>query len=483
MFRAIISKLFLSLIVSILLFGITLMGPAQAISGNTTNVKEVNFVFLHGMGGNASAFQLLEDSIEAQMPAYITNYEYAHPDIKVQTDMLLRSYPNDVSIDVWANNIADAISKHFADKRNLVLIGHSMGGKTALYAVAHNIGNLADKVAAVVTINSPIKSLVNYNYVGGDTALDYWGAQMVLSDRGVLESLVNYDSSQDGKWVSSNKHWLAFISAESSPLSSQFNSSGIDPLPRDMDDSIVPISCQYAEGADAVYYGEYAHSDFTKLTQVADYMADQILRYIFGGNVECSVFVRGGSFEHKAGLLPGTDYWQDLVGGVLADSGTLIHKNDSYFKWQNWEDVVGGYLNGSERSNFQTVLQRSCPILTGIRQANWGISGDPQDGRLLLSTRAAPRSSVQVDWSIYQQGLLPPGITRDHYEIDLETGTQLTSIGRVSWETSDPQDIRLRIWSQAQRPLRWFKVQWRVYVKEVRQRIIIDEIPVQTLAE
>ncbi len=63
---------------------------------NTANVKEVNFVFLHGMGGNSSDLQLLEDSIVAQMPAYITNYEYDHPDIKVQTDMLLRSYPNDV---------------------------------------------------------------------------------------------------------------------------------------------------------------------------------------------------------------------------------------------------------------------------------------------------------------------------------------------------------------------------------------------------
>jgi pimeloyl-ACP methyl ester carboxylesterase len=483
MLKAIMNKSFLSLIISILFVSLILLGPVQATSGSTAQVKEVNFVFLHGMGGNASAFQLLEDSITAQMPAYITNYEYDHPGVKVQTDMLLRSYPNDVNIETWAENIADAINKHFADKKNLVLVGHSMGGKTALYAVAHNIGNLADKVAAVVTINSPIKSIMNYYYVGGDTALDYWGAQLVMSNRGVLESLVNYDSSQDGKWVSSHKHWLAFIAAESSPLSSQFNSSGIDPLPRDMDDTIVPISCQYAEGADVVYYGEYAHSDFTKLAQVADYMADQILRYIFGGNVACSVFIRGGYFEHKASLFPGTDYWQDLVGGVLANSGTLMHKNDSYIKWQNWEDAVGGYLTGSIRSNFQTIQKRSFPILTGIKQANWAIPGDPQDGRLFLSTRAAPRSSVQVDWSIYQQGLLPSGITRDHYEIELETGTQLTSIGKVLWETGNPQDVRLRIWSQAQRPLRWFKTYWRVYAKEVRQRTIIDEIPVQTLTE
>ncbi len=476
-------KRLLLLIMSVLCLSMTCHGLAQAASVNTDNVKELNLVFLHGMSGNSGDLQLLEDSIVAQMPAYITNYEYDHPDVKVQTDMLLRSYPNDVDIDTWANNIADTINKHFPHKKNLVLIGFSMGGKTALYAVSHNIGNLADKVAMVVTINSPIKSLVNYYYVGGDTALDYWGAQLLISSQGVLESLVNYDSSQDGKWVSTNKHWLAFISSESSPLSSQFDVRGIDALPRDMDDTIVPISCQYSDGADVVYYGQYAHNDFSKLDDVANYMADQILRYIFGGNVECSVFARGGSFEHKAGLFPGTDYWQDLVGGVLADSGTLIHKNDSYIKWQDWEDVVGVNSDGSTRSSFQTTQKNSFPVLTGIKQASWASPNDPEDGRIYISTRAAPRSSVQVDWSVYRQGILPSGIKRDHYEVELDTGTQLTSIRQVSWETDDPRDVRLRIWSEAQSPFRWFKAQWRVYSKESRQRKVIDELPVQTLSK
>jgi pimeloyl-ACP methyl ester carboxylesterase len=476
-------KRLLLLIVSVIAASVVFPGPVQSAPGNTGEIKELNFVFLHGMGGNSGDLQLLEDSIVAQMPAYITDYEYDHPDIKIQTDMLLRCYPNEVDIDTWAKNIADTINEHFSDKKNLVLIGHSMGGKTALYAMSHNIGNLADKVAMVVTINSPIKSLVNYYYIGGDTALDYWGAQLLMSSQGVLESLVNYDSSQDGQWVSINKHWLAFISSESSPLSSQFNVSGVDPLPRDMDDTIVPISCQYADGADVVYYGQYAHSDFSKLDEVSNYMADQILRYIFGGNIECSVFARGGSFEHKAGLFPGTDYWQDLIGGVLAESGTLTHKNNSYIKWQDWEDVVGEYSAGIIRSSFQTTQKNSFPILTGIKQSSWASADDPEDARIYLSTRAAPRSSVQVDWSVYQQGLLPSGIKRDHYEVEIETGTQYTSIRQVSWETNDLRDVRLRIWSQAESPFRWFKAQWRVYFKESRQRKIIDELPVRTLSE
>ena len=476
-------KRLLLLVMCVLCISIACPGLVQAASENTDNMKELNFVFLHGMSAHSCDFQLLEDSIVAQLPAHITNYEHANPDVKIQTDTLRRCYPNDVDIDTWANSIADSINEQFPDKKNLILIGHSMGGKTALYAVAHNIGNLADKVAMVVTINSPINSLVNYYYVGGDTALDYWGAQMLISDQGVLESLVNYDSSQDGQWVSSNKHWLAFVSCESSPLSSQFDISGIDALPRNMDDKIVPISAQYANGADVVYYGEYGHSDFSELEEVSGYMADQILRYIFGGNIECSVFARAGAFEHKADLFPGTDYWQDLVGGILASSGTLRDQNDSYLKWQEWEDIVGEYSAGSIRSSYQTTLKNSFPILTGIKQSNWASVDDFEDGRIYLKTRAAPRSSVQVDWNVYLKGLLPSGITRDHYEVELETGSQFTTIGQVSWETDDQRDVRLRIWSQAESPFRWFKAQWRVYFKESRQRQIIDEFPVQTLSE
>jgi pimeloyl-ACP methyl ester carboxylesterase len=473
-------KRLLLLLVCIFCISVICPWQAWAESAKTESVKELNFVFLHGMGGNSSALQLLEDSLAAQMPAYITNYEYDHPDTNVQTAMLLRSYPNQVDINTWANNIADAINKHFANKKNLVLIGHSMGGKTALYAVSHNIGNLADKVAMVITINSPIKSLVNYYYVGGDTALAYWGAQLVMSNEGVVASLVNYDSSQDGKWVSANKHWLAFVSAESSPLSNQFDTNGVDPLPRNMDDTIVPISCQYSDGADVVYYGQYSHGDFTKLSEVSNYMADQILRYIFGGNVDSSVFARGGSFEHKAGLLPGTSYWQDLVGGVLANSGTLIHKNDSYIKWQDWQDTVGESSIGGIRSSFQTTRKTHFSFLTGLKSAGWASAND-QDGKIYMSTRAAPGSSVQVDWSVYQQGLLPTGITRDHYEVELDTGTQLTVIRQVAWETGDERDVRLRLWSQAQSPFRWFRAQWRVYYKESLQRRVIDEIPAQIL--
>jgi pimeloyl-ACP methyl ester carboxylesterase len=480
MFRSDAAKKLPVLMTWVLFISVALALPGQSAAQSPNTVKELNFVFLHGLGGHSCALQLLEDSIVKRAPAYIRAYEQDHPNIEVRVDTLNRCYPNDVDIDTWAKNIAEAIEEHFPGKENLVLVGHSMGGKTALYTVANNIGKIAGRVAMVVTINSPIKSLQNYYYVSGEPAANYWELNWLLSSRGAVDSLVNYDSSQDGQWVGVNKHWLAMVSAESTPLSSQFDVGGVDPLPRDMDDIIVPVSAQYSEGADVVYYGEYGHNEFSESEVVADSMADQVLRYLFGGTVQCSTLARAGVIVHKADLFPGTDRWDDLVGGVLAGSGTLRHDNNSFW-WQEWEDVLGETASGNVRSNYEPAEADSSLALTGIRQVSWVSPGNPEDSRIRIRTVAAPKSTVQVNWNVYQQGLLPAGFQRDHYEVEILTGTPFADITRASWETDGPRDLRLRIRSQADSPFRWFTAQWRVYSKESRQRNVIDELPGRAL--
>lgn len=479
MFKTIVKRLPV-LTASVLLVSLLLSLPAHSAPQSPGRLKELNFVFLHGFGGHTCALQLLEDSIKERVSAYIRAYEQDHPDTEVRINTLNRCYPNDVDIETWAKNIVDTVEKHLPGKENLILIGHSMGGKTALYAVANDIGKLAGKAAMVVTINSPVKSLQNYYFVGGQPSANYWELNWLISSRGAINSLMNYDSSRDGQWVGVNKRWLAFISAESAPLSSQFDSGGVDYLPRDMDDSIVPISAQYADGADVVYYGEYAHSDFSESDEVAGFMADQILRYIFGGTIQRSALARAGTFEHKADLLPGKDRWQDLVGGILASTGTLRHVNNSFW-WREWEDVLGGTVSGGVRSNYEPREADSPLSLAGVMQTDWASPDNPEDSRIRIRTRAAPGAAVQVNWSIYQQGLLPQGIRRDRYEVEIVTGTPLADITRVSWETDNPRDLRLRIWSQAESPLRWLTARWRVYSKENRQRNVIDEIKARPL--
>ena len=455
-------------------------GSVASAAEGPVEFKGLNFVFVHGAGGSPCRLQLLADTIVEQIPGYILDYEQANPGIRVRVDTLNRCYVDDVDIDTWAGYIARSVDKYLPGEGNIILVGHSMGGKSALHAVANNVGNLADRVALVVTINSPIKSLDGYEVTGGGSILSYCRARWLRSDRGVCESVTYYDSSEDGRWVSGNKHWLAFVSSENSPLSEQFDYGGVDPYPKDMDDGVIPLSAQYSDGADVVYCGEYGHSDSGVLDEVAEFMTGEILQYIFGGSIGCSVFARGGKFGHEASGLLGTDYWQELVGDVLARSGALWHRNQSYTEWEKWKGVAEYYPPTYEkykRSRYEVSRARSSGFFTSIEELRWLEPDNPEDCRFYVRTRAAPRSYIQVDWDIYRRGLLPMGVERDHYEVEIVAGTPLAGIEDVSWATEDPRDLRLQITSWAERPFRWFEAEWRVYYKENRQRKVIDEIP------
>jgi pimeloyl-ACP methyl ester carboxylesterase len=448
---------------------------------NGPAVKELNFVFLHGAGGDPCGPQLLDDSIMEQIPDYILKYQQANPGVEVKVNAMNRCCPSDVDVETWAKNIADSVDKYLPGKGKIIFIGHSMGGKSALYAVAHNVGNLADRVAAVVTINSPIKSLNNYQLVGNSSFSDYCRAGwLIRPDRGLCASVASYDSSEDGKWVSQNRHWLAFISGENAPLSTQFDYGGLDPYPRDMDDGALPMTAQYADGADVVYYGEYGHSDFTQIKELAASMAGEILNYIFGGTIECSVQARDGDWQHKAGMLLGTDYFQDTIGDKLGYSSFIWHTNSSYIGWQEWEDTVDYQPPTYEnqlRSRFEFSREWSAPFLTRVDEVRWLSPDDPADCRLYLRTSAAPRNTVQVDYNIYVQGLLAEGTKRDHYEIEITAGTPMAEINQALWMNDNPRDMRVQVASRVERPFRWYDAKWRVYYQESRQRNVIDEIP------
>jgi hypothetical protein len=475
MFTAIMKR-FVWLVVIGLLVQLAIAVPVKAETEEPTVVKQLNFVFLHGAGGYSCSMQLLSDTILERVEPYILAYEAANPGIDIQVDSLNRCYPSDVDIKTWASNIAASVAQYLPGKQNIILIGHSAGGKAALYAVANNSGGLGEKTAMVVTINTPVKPLAGYYVTGGASVTDFCSARWLGADRGICASISNQDSSGDGAWVAENEHWLAFISSEMAPSSTQFDFGGVDVWPRNMDDSTIPISAQYSDEADVVYYGQHGHGDFEESEVVASFMAEQILDYIFGGTINCSVFVRSGTFEHKSNWLPGTDYWEDDLGSVLVDSGRIEHFNESYFWWEEWEDVVGECPEGSERSNYRVNAVNPYLFFSGLSESRWLSSSDSGDCSLYIRSWAAPRNRVKVDWKVYRQGLLPEGVERDHYEVEIFTGTPLTSIRYVSWLTDDPRDLRLKIMSQAESPFRWFQAEWRVYAKEARERQIIDEL-------
>lgn len=444
-------------------------------------VKTVNFVFSHGAGGNSCTQQLLADTLSQCIGSYIQEYERANPGVKVKFNILNRCYPNDVDLDTWAVNLAKSVEQHLPREGSIVLIGHSMGGKAALYGVAKNVGSLADRTVLVVTINTPVTALNKYFMSGGATFEDFCRAAMVVrADRGVCKSVATYDSSADGDWVGRHRHWLAFISGENAPLSSQFNYGGMDMYPRDMDDGALPVSAMYGDGADVVYYGEYGHSDFGTSKGVAEFMAYRLLDYIFGGEIECSVLARQGSFGHRAPSGIGKEHWSDVLGDVLGGKGTVWHWNPSYVRWQEWEDTIMPALASYEepvRSRYVVNMVESSAWFTSLKEARWLEPSNAADCRLYLKTSAAPRNSIKVDWEIYLQGRLNAIWERDRWEIEVTAGTPLSEVYRAAWLSDDPQDVRVLAFSRAEKPFRWFQANWRVYYKEGRQRKVIEEVP------
>jgi hypothetical protein len=469
-----------SLLASLVLITQTFVSsPARAAPANPTSTIDLNFVFLHGAGGTDCDLQLLADTFEQQLPSYILNFQQDNPSKTVKFDFLQRCYPSDVDLVTWANNISSGINNHFANKQNLILIAHSMAGKAALYAIAHDIGGLAEKVKLLVTIDSPVKSLESYMAAGGTSVMDFCRARWLTSDKGLCNSVTYYDSTDDGTAVTQVANWLALIAGENAPASPKFDFGGVDTYPGDMDDGIVPISAQYADSADVVYYGEHGHSEFATNPDTARTITGEVMYYIFGGNMECSVFENKGSVSHKADWMLGTDYWQDQVGELPAMNGQVWHWNDSYTESMEWEDVVSYQTldNFDKRSSFTFEKVRSSELFTSVEEARWYNPNDPTDYRLYLKTKAAPRNYIQVDWNVYKQGLVPADVERDHYEVDVTAGTPLSKIRGSAWASDDPRDLRLNLWTQAESPFQWFEAEWRVYTKELRYRKIIDEIP------
>jgi hypothetical protein len=160
----------------------------------------------------------------------------------------------------------------------------------------------------------------------------------------------------------------------------------------------------------------------------------------------------------------------------------LENANGSFFFWEDWKEVVGDCPEGSLRSNFTVEAVDPFLFFTSVVESRWFKADDPDDCCLYIHSRSAPRNTVKVDWKIYRQGTLPDGLERDHYEVEIITGTPLTSIPYVSWLNDDPSDVRIRVVSEAESPFRWFEAEWRLYAKQPRERQIIEELMLDPLA-
>ncbi len=452
------------------------LAPRTASAQGTALVKQLNFVFIHGAGSTAATMQGLSDDVEAMSQDYIASYQQTNPGVRVQVNTLLRSYPNDVDVTTWAENLAADTAAHFAGKTDLILVGHSTGGKAALYAVAHNTGGLGDNTSAVITINSPVKPLNSFYVFGGGGASNYCKLGLLLNQHGLCDSVGGYDSSADGLWVGLNRHWLALISGEPAPLSPLFDKSGLDGWPRNIDDGLVPTQAEWADGADVIYYGVHEHSEFQRDPALGRQIAGYVLDYVFGRPLDCAVSGPSGDFGHRAGFLPFAYHWQDELGDTPDPSGSVSHHNGSLVRWQSWRDTVGVCSPGAVRSRFQVKKTGGLPLWTSVGTAGW-VTADATDCRLEVTARAGPLSTVRLEWTVFEYTPVPPPSERAYYDITILGGTSLSGVTDAGWTTGDPSDPRIAASSRADGPFRWYQARWHAFYTETRTRDIIDQIP------
>ncbi|MFH1087965.1 MAG: hypothetical protein V1737_05205, partial [Chloroflexota bacterium] len=79
--------------------------PLRTAGAQPVQTRQLNFVFLHGAGGNVCGLQSLVDSVMGQLPAYIRNYERTTPGVRIQVDTMQRCYRDDADIRTWATSI------------------------------------------------------------------------------------------------------------------------------------------------------------------------------------------------------------------------------------------------------------------------------------------------------------------------------------------------------------------------------------------
>jgi hypothetical protein len=452
---------------------------------------ELNFVFLHGAPGEPLSMTPLRDTLASKLKSKIAVYEQNNPGMNIQVNTWIPNLDNDESVSSWADNIANFVNDSLPDKENLILIGHSMGGKSAIYAVYNNSG-LKAKTLSVITINSPIEKMSNYKPITGyniwENFCDAWLNGQThdtgTGDNGVCASVAHHDSRDEARWIAQEKHLLMFISGELHPNSGQCDLPPefpiFDGLPRDQDDNLFPMSAQCVPEADVVYYGPYCHCALQDQDPAArNFMAETIASYVFGDLIGCSVLVREGNYDHKSAWGVETATWEDIRGDVLTCEGSwhrLCRSAPACF----WNHQIVGCNPcpvGDERSRYEVYKSYPSDLWAFVDTYDWESSSDVNDCRIYFDARAESDNRLTVNWAVYRKGLLPCETPRDHYEVRvIDCNSHTTGISWARWETVNANDCRIRISSYAWEGTFWLSIGWQVYKKESRQVCLISDI-------
>lgn len=290
-------------------------------------VLQLHFLYVHGVKGcqddrmnSENSLNELRAAIDAELPAWVADYEADHPGVTVVTSSAHANvytatpsgvHPSDstnplnmddwevgdpgcsttaqgqpcTSAYEWRYRLSQEIQQHFpAGARNIILVGHSTGARAA-FEVAANVGpngvntfdwGVQQKIAGVVSIQGMVDSLgtSKYNSLGpasfetmcknGDPIVGF--GDSCSQGNGWCEYAGRISGFAAADWVAQNKQALMLTSfASCSPSLFTGNTDG--PLPFDAQGSpkavgldTTPAPGQTFRPSHGEKYGSFCHS-------------------------------------------------------------------------------------------------------------------------------------------------------------------------------------------------------------------------------
>jgi pimeloyl-ACP methyl ester carboxylesterase len=327
----------------------------SSTSSTTTStlVVELNLLYVHGLQSCAStrlnaqnALDELEAAVNASLPARIVAWEAAHPGIHVVTHSARANvytatpsgiHPSDSpdSIDMddwevgdpgcsttqqgqpcttayeWRFRLVREINRLYpAPKRNIVLIGHSAGGRVSM-DVASNTGTggpntqnwgVQDRIAGVVSVQGVIDEIGSskYDVVGptsfetacknGDVIAGF--GDSCAPGNGFCEWIARESSTPGADWVATSRRAL-MLTAWSGSCSPLWGGRSDGTLPYDAQASplavgldMTPAPGQTWREAHGQRLGTFCHSDITNASSgnhvaVRTAVRDRLLDWLF----------------------------------------------------------------------------------------------------------------------------------------------------------------------------------------------------------
>lgn len=347
------------------------------------NENMIHIMFLHGMPETPDVLMPLKERINSLFTSKDIILDFWYPHLS-----------DTESAEVWASNIADEIQK-WDPSGKIVLIGLSMGGKSAVHLTAHEKYGVQDWIDSVITINTPLKSF--NNFFNAYTGYHYPQIFLPLVGKSLMGyetpdgfiDIVTFDSSEEANWIASEKQLLCFISGEPNPTHPLFDDVRGEMFPRVMDDGAVPLPAQYTSKANVVYYGFKQHEAvFRDLEEAGscDIIASTIVDFLLGLSIERSCEVFNGS------LIVGRKHWFD------EDEFTISLGNTKE-------------LNAI-RDHFEIQIHSDSSLVQKAEiSADWSSEKKSDHSITIKISNLFPFSSIRLDYKIFEK----QNVTRDSY--------------------------------------------------------------------